>query len=199
MPVRRGSARTCSVSVSVKETEPECCVACVRVTRGTRPGQHPELLPWPHTPPLTPAAQETSLPVTGPEGRQGPCRGPGPSFPSARTLASAPHTPGRSPGLSLGPPAPCSPRQNTSLRLLGGSVWKRPVRAKALCTFRKTIVTWARARASKYTNHTEGGSPGRAWRGPVLGARCSPRPPPPPRSPRAPLPRPHPALTAAGT
>lgn len=198
MPVRRGSARTCSVSVSVKETEPECCVACVRVTRGTRPG-HPELLPWPHTPPLTPAAQETSLPVTGPEAHQGPRRGPGPSFPSARTLASAPHTPGRSPGLSLGPPAPCSPRQNTSLRLLGGSVWKRPVRAKALCTFRKTIVTWARARASKYTNYTEGGSPGRAWRGPVLGARCSPRPPPPPRSPRAPPPRPHPALTAAGT
>lgn len=198
MPVRRGSARTCSVSVSVKETEPECCVACVRVTRGTRPG-HPELLPWPHTPPLTPAAQETSLPVTGPEARQGPRQGPGPSFPSARTLASAPHTPGRSPGLSLGPPAPCSPRQNTSLRLLGGSVWKRPVRAKALCTFRKTIVTWARARASKYTNHTEGGSPGRAWRGPVLGARCSPRPPPLPRSPRAPPPRPHPALTAAGT
>lgn len=109
------------------------CGVCARerVARGAWPGQHPELLPRPHTPPLAPTAQETSLPVTGP------------SSPTARTPSGAPHTPGQSPGLPSGPPAPGSPRQSTSPRLSGGSVWKRPVRVNALCTVRRTTVTWA--------------------------------------------------------
>lgn len=164
---------------------------CERVARGARPGQLSERLNQPHKPPLLPAVQETSLLVRRPETRQGPRWGAEPSSPSARTLRSAPHTPGRSPGLSSGPPEPCSPCQSTSLRLLGGSVWKRRVHANALFTFCKTSDAGL-SESIKIRKVHGAQEPAVRLAQPVLtqGAPCRPSRPPPRRPP---------PLTAAGT